>query len=674
VPDEAVGRNVRCPVCKSVILATPSAPPTMRNVSPETDIDPTMVRFHCGACGKEMQARTEFGGQETVCPGCDSPVMIPTQNASGSPPAPPLGAETLDYPAPAAPPVYRPTPLPDAPTSARRLRPARRRRRFWLWATLGTLLVAAAGVVPWYLGYGWFFWFGRDVTPPDLALVPPDAQAFVSVHAADVWKSETMLGVRNVLNDFRESVKRLETDLSLTVEDCERLTLVYKDVEPLFRPDSKPGEVDWWLIALTKRPYDRKRLLDKLLPGSAELGYQGRKYNAKDVEGGVGAVYFHTDRIFVVGTKMGIQACLDQVTSRKSDGPLKSAIREAAGKHHLVAGVTPTARTMDRLRKDLPTDAKRYEALLDLRTLTMTVDLAPSQSVEFTLTFADETLAREGKSAASALRTLAVEKLDQFKSSLEFGKMKPKEREAFDQVEGTLIGTTVEQKKDSVLVQIKSDLSVQAASLGLLTAGFEKVRDTAFGPPGQRNLTRLWQAMKEYHDRNDRRFPPAFSMAANKALLSWRVHILPYLGEEALYKEFHLNEPWDSPHNRTLWTRMPAVYRGQGQPPDVIVTPYQVFTGDTALFSGARQLGIDAITDGPGKTIAIVEANRPVNWTSPEDIPFKPDPSGGFSPAVLGDTNAPVFHAVLFDGTPTTFLRNIDPKRLKALITPNGKD
>src|SRR5687768_11208075 len=34
--------------------------------------------------------------------------------------------------------------------------------------------------------------------------------------------------------------------------------------------------------------------------------------------------------------------------------------------------------------------------------------------------------------------------------------------------------------------------------------------------------------------------------------LSWRVAILPMLGEEPLYKEFHLDEPWDSPHNKPL--------------------------------------------------------------------------------------------------------------------------
>ena len=57
-------------------------------------------------------------------------------------------------------------------------------------------------------------------------------------------------------------------------------------------------------------------------------------------------------------------------------------------------------------------------------------------------------------------------------------------------------------------------------------------------------------------------FPPAYTTSKDgKPLLSWRVLILPYLEQEALYKEFHLDEPWDSPHNRTLIARMPAVYR-----------------------------------------------------------------------------------------------------------------
>ena len=38
-------------------------------------------------------------------------------------------------------------------------------------------------------------------------------------------------------------------------------------------------------------------------------------------------------------------------------------------------------------------------------------------------------------------------------------------------------------------------------------------------------------------------FPPAAIEKDGKPLLSWRVAILPYLGQDALYKQFHLDEP-----------------------------------------------------------------------------------------------------------------------------------
>ena len=74
---------------------------------------------------------------------------------------------------------------------------------------------------------------------------------------------------------------------------------------------------------------------------------------------------------------------------------------------------------------------------------------------------------------------------------------------------------------------------------------------------------------------------PAASHDKNgKPLLCWRVHILPYLGEEKLYKEFHLDEPWDSPHNKKLLSQMPKIYRAPGAlAADTSATYYQVFVG-----------------------------------------------------------------------------------------------
>ena len=64
-------------------------------------------------------------------------------------------------------------------------------------------------------------------------------------------------------------------------------------------------------------------------------------------------------------------------------------------------------------------------------------------------------------------------------------------------------------------------------------------------------------------------FPPAYNKSPDgKPLLSWRVHILPYLEQKSLYDEFHKDEPWDSEHNKALITRMPAVYYLPERQPD----------------------------------------------------------------------------------------------------------
>ena len=76
-------------------------------------------------------------------------------------------------------------------------------------------------------------------------------------------------------------------------------------------------------------------------------------------------------------------------------------------------------------------------------------------------------------------------------------------------------------------------------------------------------LRQLALASLNYMD-DHQTYPAAYSTdKAGKPLLSWRVQLLPYLGEEKLYKEFHLDEPWDSEHNKKLIARMPDVFRAR---------------------------------------------------------------------------------------------------------------
>ena len=91
--------------------------------------------------------------------------------------------------------------------------------------------------------------------------------------------------------------------------------------------------------------------------------------------------------------------------------------------------------------------------------------------------------------------------------------------------------------------------------------------------------------MHNYHDVYKGLPPPAWSpKREGKPQLSWRVAILPFIEQQALYQQFKHDEPWDSPHNMKLIEQMPPVYEIPGVKAKPGMTHYQVFTGPHAMF------------------------------------------------------------------------------------------
>ena len=101
------------------------------------------------------------------------------------------------------------------------------------------------------------------------------------------------------------------------------------------------------------------------------------------------------------------------------------------------------------------------------------------------------------------------------------------------------------------------------------------------------NLRQIAMAMLTYVTINNEYFPPAYSAdkTTGKPLLSWRVAILPYLGEETLYRQFHLDEPWNSEHNMRLIARTPQVFRSPASHAAAGMTNYPKLEALTAKFS-----------------------------------------------------------------------------------------
>lgn len=164
--------------------------------------------------------------------------------------------------------------------------------------------------------------------------------------------------------------------------------------------------------------------------------------------------------------------------------------------------------------------------------------------------------------------------------------------------------------------------------------------------------------------------PAAIYSADGKPLLSWRVAVLPYIEQKPLYDQFHLHEPWDSPHNLALLPQMPRTFEhfhGRATP-EPHTTYYRVFVGPGAAFEGPTGVSLKGFKDGTSSTFLIVEAGDAIPWTKPDELPF--DPKGPL-PA-LGGYFSEGFVAALADGSVRTVSTKTPEVAIRAAITRSG--
>ncbi len=214
----------------------------------------------------------------------------------------------------------------------------------------------------------------------------------------------------------------------------------------------------------------------------------------------------------------------------------------------------------------------------------------------------------------------------------------------------------------------------------VLLMAVQRVREAADRAVTKNNLMQMSLAMNSYAD-GYQTWPPAAICDANgKPLLSWRVAILPYIEQGALYQQFKLDEPWDGPHNSKLLAQMPKDYAFR----DDKITPtgythFRVFVGNGAAFDPPRPMGPhgvtpgtphDDFTDGKANTILVVEAATPVPWTKPEELEY--DPDGPLPP--LGGHFSDGFYAATANVSVRMIPKSVSEKTLRAAITRNAGD
>jgi prepilin-type processing-associated H-X9-DG protein len=156
-------------------------------------------------------------------------------------------------------------------------------------------------------------------------------------------------------------------------------------------------------------------------------------------------------------------------------------------------------------------------------------------------------------------------------------------------------------------------------------------------------------------------------------LHSWRTLILPYIEQQALYKQIDLSKPWDDQANKIAReTRIPlyqcpssTVLSGQ--------TTYFAVVAPGACFQPSGPTPLSAITDSPSNTLLVIEVadEYAVPWMSPTDA----------SEVMILSRSAEHDYAhskgtnVVFVDGHTQFLpADLPPATLRALISITGND
>ena len=209
------------------------------------------------------------------------------------------------------------------------------------------------------------------------------------------------------------------------------------------------------------------------------------------------------------------------------------------------------------------------------------------------------------------------------------------------------------------------------------------------------NIKQLAIAIHNYHEAFNR-FPPAVIKGPDgKPWHSWRVMILPFIGEIDLYRQYNRNEPWNSPNNKKLLSKMPDIFRNPAYPnQEKFYTNYAAVSGDgTAFPPNTASYKKDAngkltleyhnkirfrdIADGTSNTIMFgtVSPDQKIPWMKPDDLPLGKEVSklGSKNSFATPFTIGTIPHAMVVwcDGSTSLLPKSTKTSTLKNMLRRN---
>ncbi|MCS6865300.1 MAG: DUF1559 domain-containing protein [Gemmata sp.] len=483
--------------------------------------------------------------------------------------------------------------------------------------------------------------------------VPHNAALFLHVEVATIWTSQLAQSFRKAEpKSFAPLEEFVRNTLGTTPDKIQTITLFIPQIT------ANPAAPQLGLIVKFSQPFDSKTIS----AGLTEL-------LGRDAKPKVHRIAENT-ALILIGLE---EATYGQPQPADANGYLTAAIRAAAGgRHSLVVATAPSLLPDELQRDDLPEPLRPFQPLLRANSISATIDLNQALKLQVHVNTKRPAQAIEAEKALAALVEFLTQTLRHELADIE--KQADNDAGLQDLLKVTQAAIQAAEKAqyqvDGQQVALTATLPLDGLPLAsAYRAGVRQIEQTADIQRSGNNLKQIALAMHNYEAANDMFPPAAVCDKTGKPLLSWRVLILPYIDQEALFKEFKLDEPWDSEHNKKLLAKMPVVYRLPGAKPDAPTTHYRVFVGNGAGFDWVMGGKLTDITDGTSNTLMVVTAADAVPWTKPDELEYDKDKD---MTRLIGAVVHGQVQIALFDGSVRTLKKVPAKEILHALITKSG--
>ena len=356
--------------------------------------------------------------------------------------------------------------------------------------------------------------------------------------------------------------------------------------------------------------------------------------------------------VVIAGAKESVDAL--RTINGKPDADFITTANELAGPHGLtiktpVMALMPIISVLPNLvDENAALVAKAAELIMNVESVSVSSDLPPTR--------ADFQIVTKSNTAAAELADFA--------NNLTAKRIGDKARSLTLTADGSKVVRRIESKQAvnetiANLIELTTPARKRAGQLSTMNS-----------------VKRIALGMHNFHDTYGYFPPQSLADEKGKRLLSWRVLILPFVDQLELYNQFHLDEPWDSPHNKTLIGKMPPLYQQKAPDAAPMVIGKTRFvaplTEDSVFGRRGPAVKLPDILDGTSNSLLVVEASpeHAVFWTQPEDLVIDDDAP---LDSIINES-AKGFTACMCDGSARFFARSIDVDILNALLTINGKE